>query len=320
LSFASKLTCTHWQDDPFGSYKDIQAAYIVGFLTFCQICANVMKLGLFLVVDAPLLHIGHTEEEEANILEDSMDNLLSMITVDQEEDVGFEEDFQGGDAPRERPFEKELLEKPEEPYLRGVWHQLASNCFRSSSFWQNVATFTIAVYIGCSGAESNFLVAFLLLDYFRQPAGVDILKSVNQGGAGLLNSFKCGFVLIIIWGCLSFQIFQDEINPNNGCRTAYQCITHGIDAGIHGDFAGLHGTDFEDLMPAYPLRWNSNLKQHPLQWMFVTFFFLAWEYILAGIVQGQIVDAFSAIRAEVAPGSSHTSPSPNPALAGNRES
>lgn len=67
-------------------------------------------------------------------------------------------------------------------------------------------------------------------------------------------------------------------------------------AGLHGDFAGLHGTDFDDLVPAFPRHITDNLYQYPFQWIFVTSFFMIWEFIVSGIVQGQIVDTFSEMR------------------------
>ena len=147
------------------------------------------------------------------------------------------------------------------------------------------------------GTEANFLIAFLLFDFFRQPAGIQILRSVLEGSEGLINSLFAGFILVIVWACISFQIFQTQIDKNNDCKTAFQCITQGINEGLHGDFAGLHGTDQDDLMPAFPLQWDDNLFQYPLQWLFVTTFFLIWEFIVSGIVQGQIVDTSSEMRA-----------------------
>jgi len=66
---------------------------------------------------------------------------------------------------------------------------------------------------------------------------------------------------------------------------------------MHGDLAGLHGNDFGDLIQAFPL-WITSIPGRQVEWLYVMTFFLLWEYVLAGIVQGQIVDAFAGIRAE----------------------
>lgn len=41
------------------------------------------------------------------------------------------------------------------------------------------------------------------------------------------------------------------------------------------------------------------ISRFQAQWLFITLFFLIWDYILVGIVQGQIVDAFVDIRGKI---------------------
>jgi len=192
---------------------------------------------------------------------------------------------------------------PEPSNKRGLVHQTLVNCTYSVCFWYLATYLVIATSIAITTlphwdhAELEFLTSLLLFDYLRMPTGASIMRSVRQGGAGLFNTFKVGIVLIFIWGCLSFLIFQDEINANNPCETAFQCMFVAINAGLHGDFAGMHGNEFDDLADAFPREIQLEPKRQ-LQWLFVTFFFVVWEYILLGIAQGQIVDAFAAIRDE----------------------
>ena len=78
----------------------------------------------------------------------------------------------------------------------------------------------------------RFFNALLLIDYLRTPAGHSLMMSVKVGGVGLMNTFRCGVVLVVIWGCVSFQIFDTEISVYNACETAYQCISKGLRADI----------------------------------------------------------------------------------------
>lgn len=81
------------------------------------------------------------------------------------------------------PYEVALEKPPEVPAQRPFWLQVVRNCLHDSLFWQNFSTFALSFFIMFSGSEANFLVAFLLFDYFRQPAGIQILRSVVQGSA-----------------------------------------------------------------------------------------------------------------------------------------
>lgn len=62
--------------------------------------------------------------------------------------------------------------------------QVFRNSLHDSLFWQNFSTLALSFYIVLSGSEANFYIAFLLFDYFRQPAGVQILRSVLEGSEG----------------------------------------------------------------------------------------------------------------------------------------
>lgn len=93
------------------------------------------------------------------------------------------------------------------------------------------------------------------------------------------------------------MFFESEIQQYNDCFTAYQCIFKGFDAGLHGDFGGLHGDPWWNIFQSFPLEISSDGAKQA-QWWLVTSFFILWQFIIAGIVQGYIVDAFSMIRCE----------------------
>jgi len=122
-----------------------------------------------------------------------------------------------------------------------------------------------------------------------------IVKSVVVGAPGLLGSAKVAIILIHIYSCVTFWVFEDEMQTNNDCKTSFQCIFKTLDAGLHGDIATANGDDFANIMPSYPLEISQDVKKQA-QWFFTISFTLMWGFILEGIVQGYIVDAFSAIR------------------------
>ena len=81
-----------------------------------------------------------------------------------------------------------------------------------------------------------------------------------------------------------------------------QCTTLGFDAGLHGDFVNLHGDGdglHLGLLSGAPL-WIEDDPKQQSRWLLTLIYILAWEWVLAGIVQGQIVDAYARIREEYA--------------------
>jgi len=167
--------------------------------------------------------------------------------------------------------------------------------------WWSVFTCLIAV-LGAlppgtiSENEQNcFFCTIILFDYFRLPAGQMVMESLFEGGEGLWNTFKVAMILITIWAVGGFIMFEDEINENNDCTTVYQCWYLGVDAGFRGDMVGMHGTDHDDIYDAHALNWGDKSKGQ-FQWWYVIFFLAIWDFVIAGIIQGQIVDAFAEIR------------------------
>ena len=128
---------------------------------------------------------------------------------------------EGARADADMPlYERKLDVIPvESSAAHNVWTHTATNCLYAHIFYYLsaclVLAFWVAVEVSIPGPKSfsiQFCVAALMLDYFRMPAGQDILHSVYVGLPGLLGAFKCGMVLIIVWGCISFQIFQAHVH------------------------------------------------------------------------------------------------------------
>ena len=57
----------------------------------------------------------------------------------------------------------------------------------------------------------------------------------------------------------------------------------------------MHGDNWWNVFLSFPLGIDDRPKKQA-QWWFVNSYFVMWNYIIAGIVQGYIVDAFGAIR------------------------
>ena len=73
--------------------------------------------------------------------------------------------------------------------------------------------------------KEMFGFCFILLDFFRRREGRVILQSVLQGAPGLLGSAKVAFVLLLMFGCLGFWIFEVScvvavVSMLNSCRRA----------------------------------------------------------------------------------------------------
>jgi len=268
-----------------GGWAEIIGAVLAG----AQVLASMMKLMEYVMVELPeeLEEVESTSEEPSK---------------DQEESIP---PYKLADPPL--PIEES--ESNARIILGPIWGGIFLRACSDVQFWYLISYLSFAAVLfynqvsRAAGGPSNTVLAFasgfLLFDYFRMPAGLAIMESVIVGGPGLVNSFKCALVLIFAWGTLSFAVFQDEIQLNNDCQTAYQCLTLAIDAGLHGDMAGLYGDDFGNVLNPFPIDIYDQPKK-VVGWVFVTVFFLIWEYILAGIVQGYIVDAFSEIRGEQA--------------------
>jgi len=174
-----------------------------------------------------------------------------------------------------------------------AWHDSA--CW----YYIGIACLTYCAFLAqLVHGKGIFFFSFLMLDYFRRKEAAMIVQSVTVGGPGLIGSAKAAVILILIYACMTFWLFEEQMQPNNACTTSYQCILKTLDAGLHGDLAGAHGDDFEDI-------WTDGLMvsiqtdgMKLFQWLFTISFLIIWGFILEGIVQGYIVDAFSAIREE----------------------
>jgi len=264
------------KSEPFVHYYYVPQ-FMIYLLAVALLVATTVRIAFYVIVEAPV------ESWTAEVVEHRYQELE--------------------DDPNCAVAEKDALPYLPPPPIRIVEEEILittlKNCMYAPIFWYMIVYWCFAFAISLNPfteTDLTFVSALLTIDYFRMPAGEEILQSVHVGASGLFNAFIAGLTMIIIWCCLSFLFFDFNIGNNNDCTTAYRCIFKGLNEGLHGDLATFHGDNFGNLPATYPM-WISSIPDQQAQWFLVITFFLIWEYILAGIVQGQIVDAFAGIRA-----------------------
>jgi hypothetical protein len=300
LLFASVLMVFVWitfgdPDDKFSEYSGSGA--VVEVLSIALTASMWLLLVKHLVVIAPQDYQKHLVSMQS---ENSLYN--TELSLHQSLHGEAAADLPEEIKPHDLPLEMANLENMAKIEERKVFDMNAyiAWALHDAFCWYFVlfAGFSLAAWVFEHSSDKGiFSFCFFLLDYFRRKEGLLIFKSVAVGAPGLLGSAKVAIILILIYSCVTFWVFEDEMQVNNDCTTSYQCIFKVLDAGLHGDIAGAHGDDFENIWTNYPLK-ISDESTKQAQWVFTITFFLTWGFILEGIVQGYIVDAFSAIRGE----------------------
>jgi len=169
--------------------------------------------------------------------------------------------------------------------------------FGAMEFWWFLVMTGIAV-MGVVTSDAKFGI-IITMEYFRLPSGQLLLRSVVVGSKGLYESARASLIIIQIFTVISVALFLPDINQYNDCQTMFQCFTLALHNGIYGDLSGMHGDNFGDIFTAFPIAVDNktDLKKFG-HWIVVVSYFIIWNFIIAGIIQGQIVDAFSQLREE----------------------
>jgi len=282
---------------PYEDYPVISA--VVDILGIVQVLVAIMFSTTYYLVTAPL------ESKQPHMIKHNIDRTIIADHASQVHDSKLS-------IVEASPVEKDK----ESNYLAGSPLVGTSGFVRLIENLPNVMTtyvltsmgiyciiFTVISIVAAdlSNPDLRFISSFLLFDYFRLPAGKTILRSVLEGATGLYNSAKAGLVIIFAFSCLGFLFFRTYIDEQQNCETAWQCIFLGLNAGVHGDLGLQHGDNFGNVLgnalTPFPLSFTDQPFRE-FQWVFVITFFIIWEFLLAGIIQGQIVDAFAGIRAQ----------------------
>jgi hypothetical protein len=199
----------------------------------------------------------------------------------------------------EQPFDAELPEFPKPkvdlPIEVRTLHVLPYNFMP----WY-ICFLVVVSVLGC--AYSFMWHGLMLIEFFRSPAGMMVMKAISVGSEKLMKSAFMGLIMVLIWAMFSWEYFQSEIeNYQSGvCTTLWECTWKAIQLGFRGDLDGFHGDDHGNIRgggyPPSKALWDDT--KYTAQVIFVLLFSLLWNFILAGIIQGQIIVAFAEIRAE----------------------
>jgi len=274
-----------YKDEPFSQYN---GCYEVVFIcTIIHLLSSILLVVSFFVREAPLL----TKDSKNPFTVGKAAPELTQAQLAQMTDIP--------DLHNLPP-----LKRPPKHVKTYYWSTLVAEMFGQFHCWYYASYLAISIYAFTGFNHERherhypwFWYALLMMvHYFQRDAGKTVLESILKGAPGLYKTGKVGLVVVLSFSMFSFAYFSFEIGAANGCDTAYQCIFNGMDAGIHGDLLGLHGDDHDNVfMDDFPLKWDDQ-QITQIQWWVAMTFFVFWEFIFGGIIQGQIVDAFSELR------------------------
>ena len=143
--------------------------------------------------------------------------------------------------------------------------------------------------------HSPFFFVFSMLDIFRRSDGQLVVSSVILAGPNLLRTFVLGLITICCMGTYSYVYFSTFVNESTDfCHGFFQCVAvHFLDS-LTGDISTVVGDNFghfgwPGMTPSADL-WGSYRS------LFVFMSIVFWVFLLQGIIQGQIIDAFATMR------------------------
>lgn len=164
----------------------------------------------------------------------------------------------------------------------------------------NKTTFYVALNLIVSilGLTSSpFFFVLQLLDYFRMRDGRLVLRSIIVGGPNLFRSFVLGIIVIVCFGFMTYTYFSPTVNNDQEqCHSPWQCVTKHILDSMTGDLTTVLGTDLGVWAFSAIVPWEDLWKTWRTLFVFVSLIF--WVFLLQGIIQGQIIDAFAEMRTE----------------------
>eukprot|EP00293_Proteomonas_sulcata_P007365 CAMPEP_0184307928 /NCGR_PEP_ID=MMETSP1049-20130417/16529_1 /TAXON_ID=77928 /ORGANISM="Proteomonas sulcata, Strain CCMP704" /LENGTH=371 /DNA_ID=CAMNT_0026620517 /DNA_START=72 /DNA_END=1187 /DNA_ORIENTATION=- len=139
---------------------------------------------------------------------------------------------------------------------------------------------------------SPIFFVFLMLDFFRSRDGRLVLQAVIHGAPNLFRSFILGIIVIVCFGFYSYAYFSQTVNVNQElCHSPFQCVAKHVLDSMTGDLTSVLGDDFGNF--AYPafVPWKDSWYAWRSTFVFASIIF--WVFLLQGIIQGQIIDAFA---------------------------
>eukprot|EP00960_Hanusia_phi_P076575 768580-Hanusia_phi.AAC.9 len=142
--------------------------------------------------------------------------------------------------------------------------------------------------------SSPFFQVLCMLDYFQQPGGKLVTRSIVVGGPALIRSFAVGLIFLAVYGFLGYAYMSDiAIEARESCHSPFQCVSKFVIDSFGGDLRTVVGTSSAWSFPAlvvYADLWDVGRS------LFILSSIIFWSFLLQPVVTGQIIDAFRKIR------------------------
>jgi len=194
-------------------------------------------------------------------------------------------------------FEQKMPDLPAELNTESTFHKTFRYGKYQPEAWYAVMIFGMSIM---GAMYSVFFHAFILVEYLRTPAGRLVLRAVRAGAPKMSKTFTMGVIMMLMWTMISWLYFHRDLHAASGsCASVYQCTFKAIQEGFRGDLNTLHGDDHGNIRGTMvPPAVFYEDSSYQIQVVFVLLYYLIWDYILAGIIQGQIIDAFAEMRSD----------------------
>lgn len=269
-----------WQSQP--EWRMFPAArWVLLFLALMHVCVSVISSVVQLALDFPLLYRECMEH--------------------QEEDDDDDDEEESKTKPMRSRANVQGLKKPLEamPPLRSLQSELVLSSRVRRMLLQSISLswyLALKLCISILGlVNSPFFYVVYLLDYFRSSIGHMVLEAIVVGGPNLFRSFILSMIVIVCFGMNSYTFFSQSVNVNQHlCHSPFQCVVKHILDSMTGDLTTVIGNDFGNFAFPSVVPWQD--LWHTWRYFTVFLSLVFWVFLLLGIMQGQIIDAFAEMR------------------------
>jgi hypothetical protein len=260
-------------------------AHITKALTAVHVLATACQTSCYFIIEAPMLAPQNFEA----VAED--DSAVALDAASKENSHS-----SGSQWPFHRPYS--LPETPL-PIARSKHNAtIAAAQYVLSGGSLEPIYYLFILLLSVLGVNQPFYHAVVLVEFFRTEQGLMVLKACKVGAPKLAKTFLMGIIMILAWTCIGWLFFWDPINRSEFCRTIWQCTLRALQVGLRGDIGDMHSDEHGNVDPTtpFPEAFDNEVK-FQAELLFVLLFYVMWEFVLAGIIQGQIIDSFAEIRA-----------------------
>lgn len=140
--------------------------------------------------------------------------------------------------------------------------------------------------------SSPLFFVFLTLDFLRTRGGRLVMQAVLHGAPNLVRSFVLGVIVLVCFGFYSYAYFSQTVNISQElCHSPFQCVAKHLLDSMTGDLTTVLGDDFGNFGYPSMVVWKDSWNSWRSFFLFCSIVF--WVFLLQGIIQGQIIDAFA---------------------------